>query len=131
MLNFFKILCLFTLIAHLPAYATGFGQTTLHSQLGENLELNVQITDARDFSDDQLLFTLAGKDIYKNMKVDYQFSHAQLSMTIKRDADKNVTLIIRSAKPVHEPFLQFLIQMHSPEGKQIKEITALLELPQP
>lgn len=129
MFKIIKAALFLILFMQIPAYATGFGSLNIHSSLGEPLNLSLKVLGVDDYSDDNLRFSIADKELYTKMGVDYNFSHGQLKLQIERDKKQHVTLRIRSSKPMHEPFINFIFQLQSPTGVHIKEVTALLELP--
>lgn len=131
MLKIIKAALFLILLIQLPAYATGFGDIQIQSRLGEPLDLRLQVFGVDDVSDDNLRFTIADKSIYKAMGVEFNFSHNTLKMKIERNVDNQVSVRIRSPKPIHEPFINFIVQLKSPKGIHIKEVTTLLELPKP
>lgn len=110
--------------------AAGFGQSEVHSMLGEPLRLTLPIINVSEFSDDNLRFSIASKQAYKDMGVELHFSHYDFDMTIQRNKEGDVNLLISSKRPIKEPFVDFVLQLESPEGKYMKEITAFLELPE-
>lgn len=129
MFKIIKAVLLLILFIQVPAYATGFGDTEVHSHLGEPLDVSLQVLGIDDYSDDNLHFTIAAKNIYKQMGVDFNFSHDHLKLQVERNNHQQVILRIRSRKPINEPFVNFIVQLKSPIGVHIKEVTALLELP--
>lgn len=110
--------------------AAGFGQSQIHSTLGEPLQLTLPILNVSEFSDENLRFSIASEESYKNMGVEFHYSHFDLDMTIERGEDGNVHLVISSKRPIKEPVIDFVLQLQSPEGKYMKEVIAFLELPQ-
>lgn len=121
----------FVLIAlsSLLVNAAGFGTTTVQSKLGQPLKLEIEVLGVSEFSNDNLRFTVADKEAYKNMDVEFSFSHYDLKMHPQRDSDDDVTLIIKSERPFNEPFINFVLQLKSPSGIYLKEISALIEPP--
>ncbi|NRB37214.1 MAG: hypothetical protein HRU20_01955 [Pseudomonadales bacterium] len=130
MSSFLKTCLVLLCLMQIPAYATGFGKTTLHSNLGQVLDIKLQLIDVAQFSENHLRFSIADQSIYKTMGVDYHFYHSKLKLTLQRDKTHTSVLHIQSDKPINEPFLNFIIQLKAPDGTHLKEITALLELPQ-
>ena len=125
-----KLLFCFFLATALPALAIGFGQSSLHSSLGEPLKISVKILSAEEDSDDNLRFRTAEKDMFKRMKIPYQFEYMNLQFRLERDQKNHATLFISSSETFDEPLAHFIVEMTSPQGKQFKEIVAFLELPE-
>ncbi len=125
-----KALFLSFLLTHLPAYAAGFGDIKIHSYLGQPLAITVPVFNLADNDTENMRFTIADTSVYQAMGVDFHFSHYKLKMQAEAKGSDAVTLHITTANPINEPFVNFIVQLKSPNGTHLKEVTALLELPQ-
>ena len=115
------------------AFAIGLGQPALHSSLGQPLNVEVAILMTGDYSDEQLIFVIASMETYKQFGVEFSHLHHKLIFSIKqevkqREQGKKI-LVISTLQPINEPFVNFILEMRSPEGKVIKEMSLLLDTP--
>ncbi len=111
------------------AFAIGLGQPVVHSSLGQPLNIEVVILVVEDYSDEQLNFVIAPMKVYEQFGVEFSHLHHKLKFSIKQGEPDRKVLVISTLKPVNEPFINFIMEMRSPEGKVIKEMSLLLDTP--
>lgn len=130
MKNIIALFSMFMIIWSAQGLALGLGKETLHSALGEKLFMELPINGIGNYNHEQLRFSIASIERYQKMGVEFRHDHQQLKFSILEDDKGRFTLLITSAKPIKEPFLNFIIDMESPSGQLFKEVSILLDTPQ-
>lgn len=128
MMRLLIVLFFFSMLSN-NIFALGLGKTELHSTLGEPLKATIAVVGAEDYDDEQLLVSLADKSIYARMGVELTFNHHRINMKTVVNKDKQRIVILSTNKPVNEPYLEFIIQLKSPEGQTLKTVALLLDAP--
>lgn len=111
------------------AIALGLGEIKLNSTLNQPLSAEIKLLQTREFSGDEILVGLAGKDDFKNAGVDRVFFLSDLKFQVITQADGAAVVKVTSKKPVLEPYLNFLVETQWPTGRILREYTLLMDLP--
>lgn len=109
--------------------ALGLGEVKLHSSLNQPLVAEIELLQVRDLTKNEILPNLASRSDFERAGVDRPFSLTGL--TFKTILDDNGKSVIRvtSTKPIQEPYLNFLLEVHWPSGRLLREYTVLLDPP--
>lgn len=110
------------------AGAVGLGEVTLRSALTEPLDAEIRITNPADLTQEELTVRLASNEDFRRAGVERPFFLSQLEFDVQPDGDEFV-IVVTSADPVQEPFLDFLVELRWPSGRLIREYTLLLDPP--
>ena len=122
-----KILCaLFFLIFSINALALQLGQISVNSTQDQPLNAEIELVVSSGDDLDSLKARIAGKDIYQAQSIERVPVHEDIKITIIKDKKKSI-LKLSSEKPVLDPFLDLLIQIDSPKGRNFREYTVLLD----
>jgi pilus assembly protein FimV len=116
-------------LATTAAEAAGLGKLTVFSSLGQPLKAEVELSATGE----ELLgmnARLASPDTFKQAGVEYASSLTDLSFKVERRANGKSVLRLSSARPVNEPFLDFLVELTWPSGRLVREYTFLLDPPE-
>lgn len=116
-------------LATTAADAAGLGKLTVFSSLGQPLKAEVELSATGE----ELLgmnARLASPDTFKQAGVEYASSLTDLSFKVERRANGKSVLRLSSARPVNEPFLDFLVELTWPSGRLVREYTFLLDPPE-
>ena len=73
---------------------------------------------------------LAPPDIFKQAGVEYSSALTDLRFAVERRGKGKSVLRVTSARPVNEPFLDFLVELTWPSGRLVREYTFLLDPPE-
>jgi pilus assembly protein FimV len=111
------------------SYALGAGNTSLHSQLGEKLLVEIALIGTDELSDEQILVGLAEIENYDRLGVEFNHLHRSLEFKIVRNENNEGILIVTSKEPITEPFLNFVLHIKTPQSGIIKEFSLLLDTP--
>ena len=110
------------------AMAVGLGEIKLKSGLNEPLNAEIELLNVGDLSDLEMLIGLASRKDFDRAGVPREFFLTGLQFTIDLSAGKP-RVLVKSEKPVREPFLDFLVEMQWPSGRLMREYTLLVDLP--
>lgn len=116
-------------LATSAAEAAGLGKLTILSSLGQPLKAEVEIS-ATGEELVGMTARLAPQDVFKQAGVDYASSLQDLRFAVERRANGKSVLKLSSARPVNEPFLDFLVELTWPSGRLVREYTFLLDPPE-
>ncbi|MGI9273822.1 MAG: FimV/HubP family polar landmark protein [Endozoicomonas sp.] len=109
--------------------ALGLGEVRLNSSLNQPLDANIELLQVRDLTRNEILPNLASRTDFLRAAVDRPYSLSGLKF--KTEISPNGTGYIRvtSTRPIQEPFLNFLLEVHWPSGRLLREYTLLLDPP--
>ena len=116
-------------LAPLVAEAAGLGKLTVLSGLGQPLRAEMEIGATRD----ELVgmtARLAPQDAFKQAGVDFATVLLDLRFAVEKRPNGQAVVKVTSAKPINEPFLDFLVELNWPSGRLVREYTFLLDPPE-
>ena len=122
-------LILSALVAVPLTHAVGLGEITVSSSLNEPLDATIQVLNAVELDDNQLLVSLASPEAFERGGVTRDFFLNQLQFSLSRDGANQRIINIVTEQPVVSPYLDVLVQLQWPEGRVMREYTLLLDLP--
>lgn len=111
------------------AYGLGLGDAKLDSSLNQKLNADIQLTDVGQLSAIEILPSLATSADFKRAGVQRPAFLSRLRFDVVTGADNKPYIRVTSKEPVIEPFLNFLLEVHWPQGRLLKEYTLLLDPP--
>ncbi|MAT52159.1 MAG: hypothetical protein CMK32_13355 [Porticoccaceae bacterium] len=109
--------------------ALGLGELKLHSSLNEPLDAEVEILNAGDLSETELIAGLASRDAFERAGVERELILTGLSFAVDMATPGKPRLLVTTKKPIREPYLDFLVELQWPSGRLLREYTVLLDLP--
>ena len=109
--------------------ALGLGEVKLHSSLNQPLMAEVELLQVQDLSRTEILPNLASRSDFERAGVDRPFALTDLSFKTVIEESGKAVIKITSVKPVQEPYLNFLMEVHWPSGRLLREYTLLLDPP--
>ena len=101
------------------------GELTLHSNLGEPLKATLTIKHNEELGENDFIVNSAPASVYKKMGINYNNQFNRLKFRL----DKSGQLVIRSQKPIKEPFMSFVLQFRWPKGEVNKAFNLLIDPP--
>lgn len=110
------------------APALGLGEITLHSALNQPLRADIALVDAAGLEEGELSVSLATAEEFSRAGVERVFFLDDLKFTPVLRGNRSL-IQVTSSKPVNEPFLNFLVQLHQPNGRLLREYTILIDPP--
>lgn len=122
-------LAMLGLLAPLGANALGIGDIRLHSALNQSLdaEIPLVISGAETLSD--IRVALASPEAFAKAGVERHFSLTKLVFVPIQKPNGSYVIKVSSRETLREPFLNFLVEVNWPQGRMLREFTALLDPP--
>ena len=111
------------------ADAAGLGKITVLSGLGQPLRAEIELNASRAELAG-MSARLAPQSAFREAGIDYATALYDLRFTIEKRSNGTPVLKISSAKPVNDPFMDFLIELNWPAGPIVREYTFLLDPPE-
>jgi FimV-like protein len=108
--------------------ALGLGDITVHSALNQPLKADIALEDVGGLRESELSVSLATADEFAQAGIERVFFLNDLKFTPILHGRRNM-IRVTSAKPVKEPFLNFLVQLNQPNGRLLREYTLLIDPP--
>ena len=117
------------LLLQAKAYALGLGNVDLHSQLGEKLNATMPIIGMENWEITDINVAIASQETYKKLGIDFMPGHLKLNFQIKMNERHKPVLFITTKDSIKEPYLNFVLEVSSPQGRMLKNVSLLLDTP--
>ncbi|CAG9171640.1 hypothetical protein LMG23992_01997 [Cupriavidus laharis] len=115
------------LLAQPAAYAAGFGQLRVQSNLGQPLQAEIDISGVSAEEAAGLSVKLASPAAYASAGLTYLPAVSGLRLEIERRPNGSYVAKVRSSQPISEPFVDILVDMSWSSGKVSRAYTFLLD----
>ena len=109
--------------------ALGLGEIKLNSALNQPLSAEIELLQTRALSENEILPNLASREDFNNAGLERVFFLTQMKFEINVREDGTKYLSVTTKKAVREPYLNFLVEVHWPSGRLLREYTLLLDPP--
>lgn len=125
-----KLLLLLLSLSLAPtASALTLGEPQVHSHLGQPLRVSIMITQFGDLDAENLQVGSAASSYYEQLGTLESLVARSFEYQVEKLNDKQYRLTIRSAKPINEPYLNFLVRLRWPDGELLREVSLLMDAP--
>ena len=121
---------LFVLTSSFAVHATGLGNLTLNSYLGQPFKAEIDIVSVNQEDIPTLSAKLASRETFQQSNVDYAPFLFTFEISIENRANGQPYVKITSPQRVVEPFLSMLIELNWASGRLTREYTVLLDPPE-
>ena len=111
------------------AHALGLGQMSVKSSLNQPLNAEIELLEVKNLNNIDLRAGLASAEDFARAGVDRQFFLTGLKFTPVVAKNGKSYIRVTSNQPVKEPYLNFMVEVMWPEGRLLREYTALLDPP--
>ncbi len=111
------------------AQALGLGEIKLNSHLYEPLDAEIELVSVRDLEAREILPSLAGGAEFKKAGLERFFHLSRMRFEIQDRPGGRKVIKVTTTEVVTEPFLNFLVEVHWPSGRLLREYTMLLDPP--
>lgn len=115
------------LLAQPAAYAAGFGQLRVQSNLGQPLQAEIDISGVSAEEAAGLSIKLASPAAYATAGLTYLPAVSSLRLEVERRPNGSYVAKVRSSQPISEPFVDILVDMSWSSGKVSRAYTFLLD----
>lgn len=112
------------------AYALNMGSISWKSSYGQPLDARIELSDAKNLQASDIKSSIANSNDFSKAGLEYSPTLSNLSFSTIINPDGTGYIKITSAKPIKEPFMNFLVDVNWPNGKVSKEYTILLDIPE-
>lgn len=111
------------------ANALGFGELKLHSALNEKLKAEIELHGVGDLSKNEIIPNIGNHEDFARANIKRLFFLTGIKFQVVYDSPENAILQLTTEHIVREPFLNFLVELHWPSGRLLREYTILLDPP--
>ncbi len=111
------------------AFGLGLGDAILDSSLNQKLNAEIELIETRGLTAAEILPSLATAADFQRAGIERPGFLSQLEFSVVEEGGKPPFIRVTSKEPVVEPYINFLVEVHWPEGRLLKEYTLLLDLP--
>ena len=118
----------FLWIAGPMAHGAELGPLTVRSYVGQPLNAEIEILSLQPGEEKGLYARLAPRAAFGNAGLEYNPALTDMRLSIERDAGRRL-IRLRTSRPVSEPILQMLVELHWNMGRLVNGYTALLDPP--
>ena len=109
--------------------ALGLGEVKLLSSLNQPLVAEIELLQVQDLNRTEILPNLASRSDFERAGVDRPFALTDLTFKTVVEESGKAVIKVSSARPIQEPYLNFLMEVHWPSGRLLREYTLLLDPP--
>lgn len=124
-----ETLALMSLLAPLGANALGIGDIRLHSALNQSLDAEIPLVTSGGDDLTELHVTLASQEAFSRAGIERNYALTKLRFVPQQKSDGHYVIKVSSPQAIDEPFLNFMIEVHWPQGRLLREFTVLLDPP--
>ncbi len=124
-----KALFLALLLVPTFASAAGFGRLTVQSNIGQPLNVEIDLVSVRADEAPTLAARLASPDAYQQANLQYNSALTGIKLAIERRPDGQYFIRVIGTRPVNEPFVDLLIELSGGGSRLTREYTVLLDPP--
>ena len=115
--------------ASVNSHALGLGEVKLYSALNQPLVAEIELMQVKELTRSEILSNLAGKQDFERAGIERPYTLNNLRFTTEVGSDGRGVIKVTSQGPIHEPYINFLVEVHWPSGRLLKEYTLLLDPP--
>lgn len=111
------------------ANALGLGEIKLNSALNQPLDAEVKLLNVGDLSKNEILPNLGSHEDFSRAGVERVFFLTGIKFDVELDGKGGAVIHLTTDRIVREPYLNFLVELHWPSGRLLREYTALMDPP--
>ena len=110
------------------SHALGLGELQLESALHQPLRATISLHGAQGLTPSDVRISLADAEAFSRVGIERPYFLTDLRFTPVM-LGQQLAIRVESNRPVNEPYLNFLVQLHRPGGLLLREYTLLLDPP--
>ena len=111
------------------AWALALGRVAVQSQLGEPLRAEIEVPAITDAEAASLQVGIAPAERFRAANLEFNALLQDVSLEVQRRTDGRTVIVVRSARPVSEPFLDLVVQARWAGGELLRSYTLLFDPP--
>lgn len=112
-----------------PAWALGIGEVQVQSALSQPLRAQIPLSDVGDLGAGEVLVRLATAEDYLKAGIERSQFLSDLQFNPELRVAGGSVIRVTSRQPVREPYLNLLLEVTWPNGRQLREFNLLLDPP--
>lgn len=120
---------LLLLVSTSQAVALGLGDIEVQSALNDPFRGVINLTSATDEELEKLKVSIATPEAFRQAGIPRPHLLTSLQFKVERTADGAAVIRASTVDPVHEPFLEFLLEASWERGRLLRQYTVLLDPP--
>jgi pilus assembly protein FimV len=106
----------------------GLGDIEVDSALNEKFVGQIELVDVGDLQSSEILVSMASTEDFARVGVERFYYLTDLNFEVVTGSSGAV-VNVSSSKAIAEPYLNFIVEVHWPSGRLLKEFTVLLDPP--
>lgn len=110
-------------------HALALSDLKTKSALGEPFLAEVDLSELGDLNADEIKISLASQEDFERVGVERVYFLTELKFDVVVNQGGRSFIRVTSFKPVHEPYLDFVIRVAWPGNARLQNVTALLDPP--
>ncbi|NOX49673.1 MAG: hypothetical protein GXP16_03950, partial [Gammaproteobacteria bacterium] len=107
-------------------FALGLGEIEVESALNQKFSATIDLVDSDGFQASEVLVSMASREDFERVGVERFFYLTNINFEVDLKAQR---VVVSSSQPIAEPYLNFIVELHWPQGRLLKEFTVLLDPP--
>jgi pilus assembly protein FimV len=110
-------------------YALGLGAIDMQSGLNQPMNAVIDLTSASGTDPSEIKISIASKEAHDRAGLSKHRILGDFKFSIEQDGRGNAFVRVTSTDTVHEPFLEFMLELQWPNGHLLREYTVLVDPP--
>ena len=123
----FTLLLFVSIFSSSVSSALSLGDINISSVLNQSLRASIQVKNTKELREEEIIVRLASEEYFKKSGIEHLHFYKQLKFTVSKTESNDMLIQIRSHDSVVEPFLNFIIEVQTPQGRSFKQYTLLIE----
>jgi pilus assembly protein FimV len=128
-INLSRAIAVAALMAPISAMSLGIGDFQLHSALNQKLQAEIRLHLAPGESASDVTVRLAAPEKFDQAGVPWNYFLSKINFTTLVLNNGTVLIKVSSKDILTEPFLNFLLEVDTPQGSTYREFTVLVDPP--
>lgn len=120
---------LFFITASSDIHALGLGTIDMQSALNQPMNATIELTSAASTDLSKVSVTLASQAAHQRLGLSRSKILNDFDFSVEQDSHGEAVIRITSNGAIHEPFLEFLLEITWPNGHLLREYTVLVDPP--
>jgi len=123
------IAALFFVTVSSNVHALGLGAIDMQSALNQPMKAVIDLTSASDTDLSQIKVSIASQQAHDRTGLSWTQILTDFRFSVERDSRGEAFIRVTSSDTLHEPFLEFLLELQWPKGRLLREYTVLVDPP--
>ena len=112
------------------ALAAGLGKLTVFSGLGQPLKAEIELLALQKGEAENISVRLPPVEAFRKANIEYGGALLSVKFGVQQRGEDHYVVVLSSAQPINEPFLDMLVELDWTTGRLVREYTFLLDPPE-